>query len=57
MIRVGPMSGRSNVAWVLEKNGVEATEERVQDVLSLAKETPRLLTDEEVLAAAGASRG
>ena len=57
VIRVGPMSGRSNVAWVLEKNGVEATEERVQDVLSLAKETPRLLTDEEVLAAAGASRG
>jgi len=56
VIRVGPMSGRSNVAWVLEKNGVEATEQRVQDVLSLAKETPRLLTAEEVLAAAGARR-
>ncbi|MAB78389.1 MAG: 2-isopropylmalate synthase [Planctomycetes bacterium] len=56
VIRVGPMSGRSNVAWVLEMHGVEATEERVRDVLALAKETPRLLTDDEVLAAAGARR-
>ncbi len=56
VIRVGPMSGKSNVAWVLEKHGVEATEERVSAVLALAKETPRMLTDEEVLAAAGAAR-
>jgi 2-isopropylmalate synthase len=54
VIRVGPMSGKSNVAWVLERHGVEPTEERVQAVLALAKQTPRLLTDEEVLAAAGA---
>jgi 2-isopropylmalate synthase len=56
VIRVGPMSGRSNVTWVLEMHGVEATEERVRDVLALAKETPRMLTDDEVLAAAGARR-
>jgi len=54
VIKVGPMSGRSNVAWVLERHGVEATEERIHDVLELAKRTPRLLTDEEVLSAAGA---
>jgi 2-isopropylmalate synthase len=53
VIRVGPMSGKSNVAWVLEKHGVEPTEERIQSVLALAKETPRLLTDDEVLEAAG----
>lgn len=53
IIRVGPMSGKSNVAWVLEKHGVEASEDRIQSVLSLAKETPRMLSDEEVLAAAG----
>jgi len=52
VIRVGPMSGKSNVAWVLEKHGVEPTEERIQGVLALAKQTPRMLTDEEVLAAA-----
>jgi 2-isopropylmalate synthase len=53
VIRVGPMSGKSNVSWVLERHGVEATEERIQGVLALAKQTPRMLTDEEVLAAAG----
>jgi 2-isopropylmalate synthase len=52
VIRVGPMSGKSNVAWVLQKHGIEATEERIKSVLVLAKETPRMLTDEEVLAAA-----
>ncbi|MEQ1894568.1 MAG: 2-isopropylmalate synthase, partial [Planctomycetota bacterium] len=53
IIRVGPMSGKSNVAWVLEKHGVEASEDKIQSVLTLAKQTPRMLTDEEVLAAAG----
>jgi len=51
-IKVGPMSGRSNVLWVLERHGVEPTDEAVADVLELAKRTPRLLEDEEVLAAA-----
>ena len=53
VIKIGPMSGRSNVVWVLEKNGVEPTDERVERVLHLAKNTPRLLTSEEVLSAAG----
>lgn len=51
-IKVGPMSGKSNVAWVLEKHGVQATDDRVANVLSAAKNSPRLLTDKEVLAAA-----
>ena len=54
VIAVGPMSGKSNVAWVLEKHGVEATEERIGRVLERAKPTPRQLTDPEVLDAAGA---
>ncbi len=56
VIRVGPMSGKSNVAWVLERHGVQPTEERVQRVLELAKTTPRLLTDAEVLGAANATK-
>lgn len=52
VIAVGPMSGRSNVTWFLEKRGVAPTEERVQKVLELAKKTPRLLTEAEILAAA-----
>ncbi len=51
-IKVGPMSGKSNVSWVLEKHGVDATDEAVTRVLALAKETPRLLSDEEVVSAA-----
>lgn len=54
VIAVGPMSGKSNVAWVLEKHGVEATDERIGRVLERAKATPRQLTDPEVLDAAGA---
>jgi len=53
-IKVGHMSGKSNVSWVLEKHGVEATDERVARVLAIAKESPRLMSDEEVVAAAGA---
>ncbi len=51
-IRVGPMSGRSNVVWVLEKCGVPVTDEAVERVIARAKESTRLLTEEEVLAAA-----
>lgn len=53
VIKVGPMSGKSNVIWFLEKHGVEPSERAVESVLALAKTTPRLLTDDEVLAAAG----
>jgi len=54
-IRVGPMSGKSNVLWYLEKRGTEPTEEIVQKILDAAKESSRLLTDEEICAAAGIS--
>ena len=52
VIAVGPMSGRSNVTWFLEKRGVRPSDEQVQRVLDLAKQTPRLLTEEEILRAA-----
>lgn len=52
VIAVGPMSGKSNVTWFLEKRGIQATDERVQKVLDLAKQTPRLLTEAEILTAA-----
>lgn len=52
-IEVGPMSGRSNVQWYLEKRGKTPTDEAVARVLDLAKTTPRLLTEAEILQAAG----
>ena len=53
VIQVGPMSGKSNVQWYLEKRGKEASDDAVARVLELAKKTPRLLTEEEILEAAG----
>jgi hypothetical protein len=40
------------VIWFLEKRGVKATEERIQAILTHAKQSNRLLTEEEVLNAA-----
>ncbi|MEM7203814.1 MAG: LeuA family protein [Planctomycetota bacterium] len=51
-IRVGPMSGRSNVTWVLDRLGIEASDERVERVLAAGKGSKRLLTDAEVRDAA-----
>ena len=51
-ILVGPMSGKSNVAWVLEKNGLDATDEAVKRVLEVAKGSKHNLSDAEVVAAA-----
>jgi 2-isopropylmalate synthase len=52
VIKIGPMSGKSNVIWFLEKHGVQPSDAAVESVLQLAKATPRLLKDEEILAAA-----
>jgi 2-isopropylmalate synthase len=52
VIAVGPMSGRSNVTWFLEKRGLKPTDDQIQRVLELAKKTPRLLTEDEILGAA-----
>lgn len=52
-IAIGPMAGKSNAAFVLERLGIEPTEERVQRVLAVGKSSKRLLTDSEVRAAVG----
>jgi 2-isopropylmalate synthase len=47
-IRIGPLSGKSNVVWWLESHGIEATDELVTKIFEAAKKSDRLLTDEEV---------
>ena len=49
-IRIGPMSGKSNVIFWLESHGVEATEERVERIFGAAKQSIRLLADGEIQA-------
>ncbi len=50
-IRIGPMSGKSNVIFWLEKHGVAADEDLVGAIFDRAKQTPRLLTDDEIWSA------
>jgi 2-isopropylmalate synthase len=47
-IRVGPMSGRSNVSYWLEERGIEPTEERVDRIFGAAKQSDRLMEDAEI---------
>ena len=48
-VEIGHMSGRSNVIYWLEKRGIEATDDRVNEIYTRAKGSNRLLTEEEIL--------
>jgi len=47
-IRIGPMSGRSNVIWWLKENGIEPGDETVDALFDAAKQSNRLLEDREI---------
>ena len=49
-IEVGPMSGKSNVTFWLEKRGISASEQVVDRVFQRAKSSPTVLTEAEILA-------
>jgi 2-isopropylmalate synthase len=49
IIDVGPMSGRSNVLYWLEKHAISATDELVDRIFALAKSSDRVLTESEIL--------
>ncbi len=53
VIRIGPMSGKSNVIFWLENHGVEPTEPRVERIFAAAKNSNRLLDDGEIQALCG----
>ncbi|HKP84804.1 MAG TPA: LeuA family protein [Blastocatellia bacterium] len=50
LIEIGPMSGKSNVIFWLERRGIEPVEECVERIFNHAKQSERVLTDEEVKA-------
>jgi isopropylmalate/homocitrate/citramalate synthase len=52
-IEVGPMSGKSNVVYWLEKRGFTATDENVDRIFSRAKSSSAVLTEAEILEALG----
>jgi 2-isopropylmalate synthase len=47
-ITIGPMSGRSNVTFWLEKREIEASDELIDRLFSAAKQSKRIFTEEEV---------
>jgi 2-isopropylmalate synthase len=51
-IRIGPMSGRSNVTFWLEEHGLDPLPEVVERIFNAAKQSNRLLEDPEIAALA-----
>ncbi len=49
VIEIGPMSGKSNVQFWLERHGYETTDELVDRIFQRAKQSDRMLTDAEIL--------
>jgi 2-isopropylmalate synthase len=49
VIDIGPMSGRSNVQFWLERRGILASEEVVERIFKRAKSSDRCLTETEIL--------
>ncbi len=47
-IRIGPMSGRSNVIFWLEEHGIEPDDGQVERIFAAAKQSDRLLEDREI---------
>src|SRR5881396_2476415 len=48
VIEIGPMSGKSNVIYWLEKRGIEASEERITRIYTRAKESVSVLAEDEI---------
>jgi len=47
-ITIGPMSGRSNVVFWLERRGIEAKDDIVDRIFDAAKRSNRIFTDDEI---------
>ena len=56
-IGIGPMSGKSNVFWWLEENGLPQDEALVEAILQRAKSSRRLLTEEQIRDVISRQRG
>jgi 2-isopropylmalate synthase len=55
VIEIGPMSGRSNVIYWLEKRGIPVADELVDRIFAAAKKATRTLTEDEIRALCGAT--
>jgi len=53
IIEIGPLSGRSNVQYWLQRHDIPITEELILRIFDTAKRASRVLTDEEIMALCG----
>jgi isopropylmalate/homocitrate/citramalate synthase len=56
IVEIGPMSGKSNVIYWLARHGIAETDELVNRIFDAAKQSSRVLTDDEVRALCSAPR-
>ena len=49
VVEIGPMSGKSNVIYWLEKRGIEANDDRVNRIYDRAKHASAVLADDEIM--------
>src|SRR5256884_1925213 len=49
VVEIGPMSGKSNVIYWLEKRGIEPSEDRVTRIYDRAKQASGVLADDEIM--------
>jgi 2-isopropylmalate synthase len=54
VIEIGPLSGRSNVLYWLEQHHIPASDELVDRIFNAAKQSSRVLSEQELLALVGA---
>jgi 2-isopropylmalate synthase len=57
VIEIGPLSGRSNVIYWLERHGIEPRDEVVDGIFQAAKQASRVLTEEEIRAVIAQTAG
>lgn len=49
VVEIGPMSGKSNVIYWLERRGIEASEDRVSRIYDRAKQASAVLADDDIM--------
>jgi len=57
IIEIGPMSGKSNVVFWLERHGLPPSEDVVERIFARAKQSDRCLTDFEIMECCQAAAG
>ncbi|MGH9734546.1 MAG: LeuA family protein [Candidatus Acidiferrales bacterium] len=57
VIEIGPLSGKSNVIFWLEKRGIPASEALVDRIFNAAKRSERVLDEKEILALVDSAAG